>query len=100
MENKKKIKRLFRFSFGLGMRVFEEKNKKPMELFLHASSNVISMNTLNTIISSAMEKSKLGEAGFDEHDISSPPSTEEKIYFDDTMPPIYDDYIICRPPTI
>jgi hypothetical protein len=39
-----------------------------------------------------MEKSKLGEAGFDEHDIFSPPSMEEKIYFDDTMPPIYDDY--------
>jgi hypothetical protein len=39
-----------------------------------------------------MDKSKLGEAGFDEHDIFSSPSTKEKIYFDDTMPPIYDDY--------
>ena len=39
-----------------------------------------------------MENSKLGEAGFDEHDIFSPPSIEEKIYFDDTLPPIYDDY--------
>jgi hypothetical protein len=36
--------------------------------------------------------SKLGEAGFDEHDIFSPPSTEEKVCFDDTMSPIYDDY--------
>jgi hypothetical protein len=35
-----------------------------------------------------MEKFKLGEAGFDEHDIFSPPSMEEKIYFDDTIPPI------------
>jgi hypothetical protein len=50
------------------------------------------MNSLNTIFANAMEKSKLGEAGFDEHDIFSPPSTEEKIQFDDTMPPIYDDY--------
>jgi hypothetical protein len=50
------------------------------------------MNSLNTIITNAMEKSKLGEASFDEHDIFSPPSTEEKIYFDDTIPPIYDDY--------
>jgi hypothetical protein len=26
------------------------------------------MNSLNTIIANAMEKSKLGKAGFDEHD--------------------------------
>jgi hypothetical protein len=62
------------------------------------------MNSLNTIIANAMEKSKLGEVGFDEHDIFSPPSMEEKIYFDDTMPPIYDDYNyeydIFSPPTI
>jgi hypothetical protein len=34
----------------------------------------------------------------------SPPSTEEKIYFDDIMPPVYDDYNdvydILSPPTI
>jgi hypothetical protein len=62
------------------------------------------MNSLNTIIANAMEKSKLGEAGFDEYDIFSPPSTEEKIYFDDTIPLIYDDYNdkydILSPPTI
>ena len=39
-----------------------------------------------------MEKSKLGEASFYENDLFSPPSFEEKIYFDDIMPPIYDDY--------
>jgi hypothetical protein len=33
-----------------------------MELYLHTSSNVISMNSMNTIIANAMEKSKLGEA--------------------------------------
>jgi hypothetical protein len=84
--------------------VFEEKIKKPLELYLHANSYVISMNSLNTIIANGMEKSKLREAGFDEHDIFSPPSMEEKIYFDDTMPPIYDDYNddydIFSPPTI
>jgi hypothetical protein len=63
--------------------VFEEKIKKPMELYLHA----ISMNSLNTIIATSMEKSKIGEASFDEHDIFGPPSTEEKVYFYDTMPP-------------
>jgi hypothetical protein len=36
---------------------------------LHANSNLISMNSLNTIIANAMEKYKLGEADFDEHDI-------------------------------
>ena len=51
----------------------------------------ISMNTLNTIVANDMENSKLGEAGFDEHDIFSPPSIEEKIYFEDTLPPIFDD---------
>ena len=53
--------------------MFEEKIKKPMELYMHANGNVISMNALNTIVSNAMEEFKLGEAGFDEHDIFSPP---------------------------
>ena len=69
--------------------LFDAKIKKPMESSLHAGSN-ISMNALNTIVASDMENSKLGEAGF--HDLFSPPSIEEKIYFDDTLPPIYDDY--------
>src|SRR4051812_22932337 len=68
-----------------------------MELCLQADSNVISINALDTIIANAMEKSNLGEAGFDEHDIFSPPSIEEEIYFYDTMPPIYDDYDIFSP---
>jgi hypothetical protein len=84
--------------------VFEEKIEKPLELYLHASGNVISMNSLNTIIANAMENSKLGEASFDENDLFSPPALEEKIYFDDTLPPIYDDYnddyVIFSPPTI
>jgi hypothetical protein len=84
--------------------VFKEKIKKPMEIYLRANSNVISMNSLNTIIANAMKNSKLREAGFDEHDIFCPPSTEEKVHFDDTMPPIYDDYNdeydIFSPPTI
>ena len=39
----------------------------------------------------------------DEYDPFSPPSFEEKICFDDTLPPIYDDYNNCDvlvPPTI
>ena len=35
---------------------------------MHASSDVISMNSFNTIIANAIEKSKLGGVGLDEHD--------------------------------
>ena len=105
MENNKKIRDLYELYIELGHDAFEEKIKKPMEVCLHNSgSNVISMNSLNTIIANAMEKSKLGEASFYENDLFSPPSFEEKIYFDDIMPPIYDDYNdeydIFSPPTI
>jgi hypothetical protein len=41
------------------------------------------MNSLNTIIANAMEKSKLGEASF--YDLFSSPALEEKICFDDTL---------------
>jgi hypothetical protein len=37
------------------------------------------MNALNTVIANAIEKSKLGEAGFVKHDIFSPPALVEKI---------------------
>ena len=92
MENNKKIREFYSIYLELGHEVFEEKIKKPMELDLHANGNVISMNSLNTIIANAMENSKLGEASFDENNLFSPLALEEKIYFDDTIPPIYDDY--------
>ena len=44
---------------------FDPKIKKPM--------GHVSMNTLNTIVANDIESSKLGAAGFDEHDIFSPP---------------------------
>ena len=102
MENNNKIIDLYELYLELGHDVFEEKIKIPMELCLHNSgSNVISMNSLNTIIANAIEKSKLGEASF--YDIFSPPSFEEKFFFDDNLSPIYDDYNDCGilvPPTI
>ena len=55
--------------------------------------NVISMNSLNTHDSNDMKSHKLGDAMFDEYDIFCPPSFDEKIYYGDSMPPIYDDYI-------
>jgi len=64
-----------------------------MEIYLHSNhdnSNVISIHSLNTIIASAMESSKLGEAGFDENIIFNPLSLEEEIHSDDTLPLIYD----------
>jgi hypothetical protein len=66
----------------LGHGVFE----KPLELYSH--SNVICMNSLNTVIANSIEKSKLGEAGFDKHDIFSSPSLVEKICSDDILSPI------------
>src|SRR4051812_10907942 len=52
------------------------------------------MNSLDTIVANAMEKSKLGEASFDENYLFSPPALEDSysIAYDDTKPPIYDDY--------
>ena len=55
--------------------------------------NVVSMNSLNIHDANDMQSHKLGEAMFDEDDIFCPPSFDEQIYYDDSMPPIYDDYI-------
>jgi hypothetical protein len=71
--------------------VFEEKIEKPLELYLHANSNVICMNSLNTVIANAIEKSKLGEAGFNKHDIFSSPALVEKICSDDILSLICDN---------
>jgi hypothetical protein len=100
MENNNKIRELYSIYLELGHEVFQEKIKKPMEIYLHANSNVISMNSLNTIIANAMEKSKLGEACFDEHDLFSSPALEEKISSDDTLSPICDNSShACAPHT-
>ena len=69
------MRELYKIYLEIGHDAFEEKIKKPMELYLHnnhASSNVISMISLNTIFANAMENCKLGEAGFDEYGIFSP----------------------------
>ena len=55
--------------------------------------NVFSMNSLNIHDANDMQSQKLGEAMFDKDDIFSTPSFDENIYYDDSMPPIYDDYI-------
>ena len=55
--------------------------------------NVVSMNSLNIHDANDMQSHKLGDAMFDEYDIFCPPSFDEQIYYDDSMPPIYDDYI-------
>ena len=54
--------------------------------------NVVSMNYLNIHDANDMQSHKLGEAMFDEYDIFCPPSFDEQIYYDESMPPIYDDY--------
>ena len=55
--------------------------------------NVVSMNPLNIHDDNDMQSHKLGDAMFDEYDIFSPPSFDENIYYDESIPPIYDDYI-------
>ena len=55
--------------------------------------NVVSMNSFNIHDANDMQSHKLGEAMFDEDDIFCPPSFDEKIYYDESMHPIYDDYI-------
>ena len=54
--------------------------------------DVVSMNSLNTHDAIDIQSHKLGDAMFDEDDIFCPPSFDEKIYYDESMPPIYDDY--------
>jgi hypothetical protein len=90
MENKE----LYSIFLELGCEVFEEKIEKPLELYSHANSNVICMNSLNTVIANSIEKSKLGEAGFDEHDIFSSPALVEKICSDDILSPICDNLMM------
>src|ERR1041384_5885794 len=90
------MRELYELYLELGHEVFEEKIKKPMELYYlqntHDSSNVISTSSLNTFDANDMQSHKLGDATFDEDDLLSTPSFDEKICFDDTLPPIYDDY--------
>ena len=43
--------------------------------------NVVSMNSLNIYDANDMQSHKLGDAIFDEDDIFSPPSFDEKIYY-------------------
>src|SRR3954465_291292 len=67
-----------------------ENKKKIRDFYLHDSSNVISMNALNTICGNPVEKSKLGEASF--YDLFNTPALVEKICSDDIISPICDSY--------
>ena len=55
--------------------------------------NVVSLNSLNIHDANDMQSYKLGDAMFDEYDIFSSPSLDVQIYYNESMPPIYDDYI-------
>jgi hypothetical protein len=45
---------------------------------------------LNTVVGNAVEKSKLGEAGFVKHDIFNSPTLVEKVCSDDILSPLCD----------
>ena len=49
--------------------------------------NVVSMNSLNIHDANNMQSHKLADVMFDEDDMFSPPSLDEKIYYHDSMPP-------------
>src|SRR6266566_9667916 len=77
---------------------FDEVLKEEIYKVIHDSSlndehdcNVASMNSLNIHDANDMQSHKLGDAMFDEDDISSPQSLDEQIYYDDCIPPIYHD---------
>src|SRR3954463_5790499 len=88
------MRELYELYLELGHEVVEEKIKKPMELYLHTlhDCNVTSISSLNTFDANDMRSYKFGDSTFDEDDLFSPPSFDGEIYFDDTLPPIYDDY--------
>ena len=71
------MRELYELYLELGHDVFEEKIKKPMDLYYlqntRDSSNVISMSSLNTFDANDMQSYKLGDATFDEVDLFSPP---------------------------
>jgi hypothetical protein len=70
--------------------------EKPLQLISH--SNIICMNSLNTVIANVIEKSKLGESGFAKQDIFSSPALVEKIRSDDILSPICDESNdVCDP---
>ena len=54
--------------------------------------NVVSMNSLNIHDSNDMQSHNLRKAMFDEYYIFCPTSFDENSYYDESMPPIYDDY--------
>ena len=62
-----------------------------MFLFDEHDCNVVSMNSLNIHDANDMQSHKLEDAMIDEDDIFGPPSFDENIYYDESMPPIYDD---------
>src|SRR4051812_11664266 len=74
------MRELYELYLELGYVVFEEKIKKPMELYLHTlhDCNVTSMSSFNTFDVNDMQSYKLGDATFDEDDLFSAPSLMRK----------------------
>ena len=72
--------------------LIEEEFYKMLGINDEHDCNVVSMNSLDTYDANDMQSHKLGEAMFDEYDMFSPPSFDEQIYYDESMPPSYDDY--------
>ena len=54
--------------------------------------NIVSMNSLSNHDANDMRSYKLGDSRFDEDYMFCLPSFDEQIHYDESMPPIYDNY--------
>ena len=55
------VRNLYEIYLELGHDVFEQKIKKPMENYLHDSTNDFGIHSLNMVIANAMKNLKLGK---------------------------------------
>src|SRR5215216_8029814 len=72
--------------------LIEEEFNKMFGINDEHDCNVVSMNYINIHDANDMQSHNLGDAMYYEDDIFSPPSFDENIYYDESMPPMYDDY--------
>src|SRR3954466_11811189 len=77
------------------MKCLKRKSKNLWSFIICIALMIVAMSLasyLNTFDANDMQSHKLGDATFYEEDLFSPPSFDEEIYFNGTLPPINDDY--------
>src|ERR1041384_5095339 len=76
------------------MKCLKRKSKSLWSFIICITLMIVAMllACLKSFDANDMQSHKLGDATFYEEDLFSPPSFDEEIYFNGTLPPIYDDY--------